>query len=230
MYVLIVGAGQIGRQVIDLATASGNEVVVIESDQAAASAIDREYDCLVLNADATELSVLEDAGADVADAIICTTESDATNLMVLFLARELDIPSLVTVVQDPDHMHLFRQIGANVLENPQRLIAEYLFRAVQRPSIRDFMSLSGEAEIFEISVDEQAPIVGRALEDADADWAFGEDALIVAIERDSEVLIPKGGTVLQAGDLVTVVSLRGMTESVLAPLTTPDKRDDPWVL
>lgn len=219
MYVIVVGAGQIGSQVIDLLTTAGHEVVVMEHDADVADQIGREYDCLVLHTDATVKDNLIDAGADEADAIITTTESDATNMMVLMLAQDLDIPSLVTVVQNHEHMNLFRQIGANVLENPQRLIAEYLVRAMQRPSIQDFMSLEGAAEIFEITVTESAPIAEKSLEEANEAGLIGEDILVVAIERDQDVITPRGGTVIYAGDLVTVFSREGATEPVVEEFT-----------
>jgi len=73
MYIIIVGAGDIGTPLIELATGSGHEVVVIESDEAAADRIADEYDCLVVNADATMMSTLDDANVDEADALITTT-------------------------------------------------------------------------------------------------------------------------------------------------------------
>ncbi|MFB6163228.1 MAG: TrkA family potassium uptake protein [Halococcoides sp.] len=224
MYVIVVGAGQIGFQVIDLLTAGGHEVVVLERDPDVADAIGREYDCLMINADATVKDTLIDAGADDADAIITTTESDATNMMVLLLAQELDIPSLVSVVQNHEHMNLFRQIGANVLENPQRLIAEYLVRAMQRPSIQDFMDLEGDAEIFEITVTQTAPIAEMTIEEANEAGLLDEDILVVAVERNDEVLTPRGETVIHAGDLVTVFSRIGATEAVIEEFTggTPE--------
>ena len=53
MYIIIVGAGDIGTPLIDIATRSGNEVVVIERDTRKADKIASGYDCMVLNADAT---------------------------------------------------------------------------------------------------------------------------------------------------------------------------------
>lgn len=44
MYLIIVGAGDIGSPLIDIATRSGNEVVVIEQDAERADEIAREYD------------------------------------------------------------------------------------------------------------------------------------------------------------------------------------------
>jgi trk system potassium uptake protein TrkA len=219
MYVIVVGAGAIGSQVIDLAVDSRHEVAVVESDSEVAEAASRAYDCMVINADATVKETLADAGTDRADAVISTTDDDATNVMVMLLAAELDVPSLVSVVHNPAHMGLFRRIGANVIENPQRLIAEYLFRAVQRPSIRDFMHLGGGAEVFEIAVTEEAPIAEMSLVEADEAGLIDEGMLVVAIQRGEEILTPRGETVVSAGDVVTVFSREGFSEDVTALFT-----------
>lgn len=224
MYVIVVGAGAIGSQVIELAIEGGNEVVVIEKNSEVANVAASQYDCLVLNADATIAENLEDAGAGQADAIISTTDVDATNIMVMLLAQEIGIPTLVSVVHTPEHMSVFRKIGVNVLENPQRLIAEYLYRAVQRPAVEDFMHLAGGAEIFEVTVTETAPIAGRTLQEADTAGLLGEDVLVVAVERGHTTVTPKGGTEIRPGDVVTVFSRRGFAPDVMATFTDETER------
>ena len=210
MYLIIVGAGDIGTPLIDIATRSGNEVVVIERDGAKADEIASEYDCLVLNADATTRDVLDDAGADRADAIITTTDQDATNVMICLLAKEFDIPAILSVVHNPEHMNLFRQIGVNTMENPQQLIAEHLYRSVARPAIVDYMRIGDEAEVFEITVTEGAPIAGKTLQEAAA-GDLSDDLLVVAIEREGtdKPITPRGNTRIEAGDLLTVYSAVG---------------------
>ncbi|NEU57857.1 TrkA family potassium uptake protein [Halorussus sp. MSC15.2] len=215
MYLIIVGAGDIGSPLIELASRESHDVVVVERDEEVATDVSQNYDCLVLNRDATTMDALEEAGGDRADAIISTTESDATNVMVMLLARELEIPSQVSVVHDPEHMNLFRQLGVNVLENPEQLIAEYLYRAVQRPSVKDFMHLSGDAEIFEITVGEDSAITGQSLAAADQNDVLPDDVRVVAIERNQSVLLPQGDTEIRSGDLVTVFSKRGVDSEII---------------
>ncbi|MFA9516990.1 TrkA family potassium uptake protein [Halopenitus sp. H-Gu1] len=211
MYIIIVGAGDIGTPLIDIATRSGNEVVVIERDEQKAEVVARGHDCLVITADATVKETLEDAGADRADAIISTTDQDATNIMVCLLAQELDIPSVISVVHNPEHMGLFRQIKVNTMENPQQLIAEHLYRAVVRPTIIDFMRIGDEAEVFEITVTDNAPIAGKTLTDAAREALLPDEVLIVAIEREEteQPITPRGQTTIEAGDLLTVYSAHG---------------------
>ena len=215
MYVVIVGAGETGTPLIEMATRGGNEVVVVERDRERAERTSNEYDCLVVNDDATTKDALLDASADRADALVSTTDDDATNVMVCLLAQELSVPAIVSVVHNPDHMNLFRQVGVHTIENPSRLIADYLFRAVQRPSIVDFMRVGDTAEVFEITVEADAPIVGRTLESSGSD-VLPEDVLVVAVERDdrNEPITPRGGTHIEAGDLLTVYSADGVTPEV----------------
>ncbi|WP_137285018.1 potassium channel family protein [Halorussus salinisoli] len=216
MYIVIVGAGNIGSPLIEIATAGGNEVVVIERDEKKADYAASAYDCLVLNDDATTKETLIDAGADRADALISTTDEDATNIMVSLLAQELDVPNIVSVVHNPEHMELFARIGVNTMQNPQRLIAEYLYRAVKRPSIVDYMRIGDEAEVFEIRVGDNAGIAGKTIQQADSEGLLEEDMLIVAIERNGggQPITPRGNTEIHAGDLVTVYSGEGATPEV----------------
>lgn len=216
MYIVIVGAGNIGGPLIEIATKGGNNVVVIEQNEQKAERAAAEYDCLVLNDDATTKETLLDAEADRADAIISTTDQDATNIMVSLLAKELDVPHIVSVVHNPDHMNLFSRIGVNTMQNPQRLIAEYLYRAVKRPTIVDYMRIGDEAEVFEIRVGEGATMVGKTIQEAAQEDLLEDDMLIVAIEREGSdhPITPRGNTEIHAGDLVTVYSGHGATPDV----------------
>ena len=216
MYIVIVGAGDIGTPLIGIATEGGNEVVVIESDEGRAELAASRFDALVLNEDATVKETLADAGIERTDALISTTDQDATNVMVSLLAQEFEVPRIVSVVHNPEHMPLFRRIGVNIMQNPQRLIAEYLYRGVVRPSIVDFMRIGEDAEVFEIDVGPGAPIADKSIAAADDQGLLSDEMIIVAIERESEPnpLTPRGETVIETGDLVTVYSARGAVSGV----------------
>jgi len=217
MYIVIVGAGDIGTPLIEVATSGGNEVVVVERDEERAERA-ATYDCLVINDDATVKETLVDAGADRADALISTTDRDAVNIMVCLLSQELEVPNVVSVVHDPDHMSLFERIGVNTMQNPQRLIAEYLYRAVERPSIVDYMQVGEQAEVFEIDVAPDAPIAGHTIADAVESGVLEDGAFVVAIERsEAETpVVPRGDTTIRAGDRVTVYTADGATEDITA--------------
>jgi trk system potassium uptake protein TrkA len=229
VYLIIVGAGDIGTPLIEIATAGGNEVVVVEQHPERAERAAQRFDCLVLQDDATVKETLEEAGAGRADALVSTTDRDATNVMVCLLGEELGVPEIVSVVHDPEHMSLFERIGVNTMGNPQRLIAEYLYRAVKRPAIVDYMRVGDEAEVFEITVDEGAPVAGTTVAEAAGAGHIGDELLVVAVEREgiADPITPRGDTELRAGDLLTVYSARGATPEVTDVFGVYGDRDDP---
>jgi len=214
MYIIIVGAGRTGSKVIELATQDDHEVVVIERDTELAEEASSTYDCMVINADAASKEILLEAGVEEADALISTTESDSVNLMISMLGKQYGVDNLISSINDPQHRELFGDLGVNIVESPHELNGQYLYRAVQRPQIRDFMEIAGEAEIFEVTVDEGAPVDGLTLSDADKDNLLPEETIMVAVVRDGELLIPRGGTEIQAGDTVTVFARNGATDRV----------------
>jgi trk system potassium uptake protein TrkA len=113
-------------------------------------------------------------------------------------------------------MNLFRQIGVNTIENPQHLIAGYLYRAVARPAIVDYMQIGEKAEVFEITVTEDAPIAGKTLTEAGEESLLSDDVLIVAIERvdEEKPVTPRGNTEITPNDLLTVYSAIGAEQAL----------------
>ncbi|HHE48570.1 MAG TPA: TrkA family potassium uptake protein [Candidatus Acetothermia bacterium] len=219
MYMIVVGAGGIGNALVEIALRDRHNVAVIERDPRKAEAISRKFDALILNADAASVDVLREAGAERADALIATTSDDATNLMVIVLGGDLGIPSLVSVVNNREHTELFRRLGANVMENPEVIVAEYLYNAVHRPKIKDLVTLSGGAQVFRAAVTEKSPLVGRTLREAGQRGLVPNGVLIAAIERSGETIIPSGTTAIEAGDLITVFSKEHATNALIEQLT-----------
>lgn len=85
----------------------------------------------------------------------------------------------------------------------------------ERQRITDFMSLSGDAEIVELTVSVDAPIAGKTVQKATDESLIDTDILIVAIERDDSILTPKGKTEILPDDIVTVLSRGGVAEETV---------------
>lgn len=219
MYMIIIGAGNIGSYLIERAVEDGNDIVVIEQDEERANEAAANYDCLVLNDDARDHETLVEAKVDQADAVISTTDIDATNIMVMLLAQEHDVPNLVSVVHDPDNLPVFEKVGATLIENPQRLIADTLYHSVRYPKVSDFIELDSTTELVEVTVTEDAPMAGVRLNTALESGGLPEGALVVALERQGEIRAPKGSTKIQAGDTVTVFTDDASLDDAVAAFT-----------
>lgn len=74
------------------------------------------------------------------------------------------------------------------------------------PSLTDFMSLAGDAEVAEFTVSEGAEIAGNTIEQAVEEGQLSRETHVVGIEREGNVLTPKGETTFRAGDIVSLLS------------------------
>jgi DNA-binding Lrp family transcriptional regulator len=82
------------------------------------------------------------------------------------------------------------------------------------PEITDFLTIAGDAEIMELQVGENAAIDGKTLQVANAEGLLDENVLVVEIEREDTILTPRGGTRIEAGDRVTLLSRQGIDASL----------------
>jgi trk system potassium uptake protein TrkA len=216
---IIVGAGTIGARLIDIATKEKNNVVVIEENVERAKEISNKYDVTVLNRDATSAESLREAGSDRTNVLITTTSDDAVNLMVVSIANRLEIPSIVSVVNEKDHAEFFRKLGANVMENPEDVVANHLYTAVKRPKVDDFTILSNGAQVFRIMVKEEGPLVGKSTSEIRKQEIIPSSVLIVAIERGGNMQIAEGETVIESEDLLTFYSMQRVTDELIEKVT-----------
>ncbi len=72
--------------------------------------------------------------------------------------------------------------------------------------LADSISLAGGTEVIDIAVDEDAPIVGRTIQEAVQADLLEDDALLIAIERGDDTITPQGNTEIKPNDIVTVFS------------------------
>lgn len=202
MFIVVVGAGGIGQTLARTCLRDGHDVLVMDRDERRCEEVTRQMDCIAVHGDATRRDVLEEAEVERADAVVTTTSQDAVNLMVIAHAKDLGVPSLVSVVNEASSAPMFHGYGANVVGDPDLLAAEVLYRAIRRPHVKDFMPVGADAEIFKVTVSKDSPVAGTSLKEA----RMPPRTLVVAIERGDDVHVPSGGTVLQAGDGVTVLA------------------------
>ena len=200
MYLIIVGVGGIGRSLVKIATEDKNDVVVVDEDEKRCKEITTQYDVLTIVGDATQRSTLEEANAQRADALIATTSDDADNLMMSLTAKDLGTKAAVAIVNHDEHTEMFKRANVTMLENPDMTVARHLYVTAKRPRIKDFFIIGrGKADIFEVDVSKNSRAVGKELLQLNI-----KGGTIVAIERNDDLILPKGDTVIEAGDHLTV--------------------------
>lgn len=97
---------------------------------------------------------------------------------------------------------------------------------LQTGDATDFISLAGDANVVDVTVPNDAPIVDDSLAEAVEADVLDDDSLVIAIERGDRVLTPNGRTVVRPDDIVTVLSRSGNTDNVLEAFVAEDVASD----
>jgi trk system potassium uptake protein TrkA len=192
---------------------------VIDQDEARCSEILEHYDVLAVTGNATDKTVLEEAGIDRADALIATTSDDSVNLMTCWLAKKFRVPNVVAIVNQPSHSDFFKEVGVRISENPDELVASRLYYWTQNPQLQQLASIPG-GTIFEIVAERGAPIVDHEIRELKV-----KDFVFIAIRRAGGVLIiPSGNVKIQSGDIVTVFTKKEAEDDCLRLLNKQLKK------
>ena len=130
MYLIIVGAGAVSKQLVSIIKEQGHKVAVIEKQEKRARDIMQEFDVRVFHGDIAEANILDEADISRADAIIATTRDDSVNLMAMVLGKHHQVKNLITMLQEEKHRTMFEKLGVQVLSDPEKLIARELFSFV----------------------------------------------------------------------------------------------------
>jgi trk system potassium uptake protein TrkA len=211
MYIIIVGAGGIGKRLTELTLKDGNHnVIVIDKDQSRCEEIARKFDAVAINADATQEETLDESEIKKADVVVTTTDDDATNLMVLSLAKNKGVKNLVSVVNQEESKPMYMEKNVKMIKSPNVVMAEQLYKSIKHPNVEEYMNVGNYAEIFRLPIHENSPLSGKTIKKI----GLPKKSLIVAIERDQKFIIPTDDVELFAGDRVTVLAHKDQVDKV----------------
>jgi len=218
MRVAIAGAGAVGRSIARELIDNGHEVLLIDKD-ADSIKPERVPNAEWLLADSCELSSLEEARLQHCDVVIAATGDDKANLVTSLLAKtEFGVPRTVGRVNHPNNEWLFTEAwGVDVNVSTPRIMSALVEEAVTVGDlVRLFTFRQGNANLVELTLPGDSPIVGRKV----ADVAWPTDTALVTIIRTGNVLRPDGDSPLEAGDELLFVAApdqESALEDVLYP-------------
>ena len=190
----------------------GIQVKIVEQNEARCQEIAEKCTrALVLRGDATYQDLLLEENVAEMDTFIAVTEDEETNVMISLLAKKMGVRRVMTLVNKVGYSPLVHSIGVDVVISPRLAAVNKIIKFIRRGKILSISALPGEnAEFFEAVAMETSDIVGRPLRDLQ----FPRDAIVGALVRGQEVIIPSGSTVIQPGDRVMIFALTSAVKEV----------------
>ncbi len=205
--VLIIGGGNVGLGVAQSLEAGAERIRtrVIEYDrQNAETAADALARTIVLHGDGLDIELLREANVDRADAVLCVTDDDKTNLLASVRAKSAGAKMAIALVNDPTMVPLMSPLNIDAYVNPRSTTVSSILRHIRHGRVRGVYSIGdAEAEVIEAQVLSTSPIAGKPIRDID----FPEGALVGAVQKDGKVMRPTGSTRIEEGDAVAIFAL-----------------------
>ncbi|ELZ27895.1 Trk system potassium transporter TrkA [Halorubrum terrestre] len=202
--IVVVGGTEIGYQTARLLEEREFTPRLIEQDSDRARWLAENLpDTVVMEHDATDTEFLSREHVDEADIVVAALRSDEKNLLISVLAKRLGVDRVIAVVDSPDYVTVFEEIGIDIAVNPRTVTAEEITRFTYESVAENIAVLENDqAEVLELELTEGCGLVGRPISEivAESDVRF----VIGAITRNHQLVTPRGDTVLQAGDHVVL--------------------------
>lgn len=220
MRVAIAGAGKVGRSIAGELLGHGHHVLLIDPEVTTYRT--DLADATWLQADACEISSLDEANLQTCQVVIAATGDDKVNLVISLLAKtEYGVPRVVARVNHPKNEWLFNEgWGVDVAVSTPRLLSALVEEAVSVGDVVRLMEFEqGDANLVELTLPEESPVVGSRV----GDITMPPDTTLVTIVRDRRVITPSPDDPLEAGDeLLFVTSVEG--EDAVQQIFSPHPR------
>ena len=211
MNIVILGAGQVGTSLADLA--QNNDVTVVDINRLHLQRLQDRLDIRTVPGHASHPDILSQAGVEDADMLIAATQDDETNILACHLAHSLfKIEKKIARVRSRsylDHPELFDReqnsnaIPIDVLISPESLVTDYILQLIEYPgSLQVIDFAEGKVRLVAMRAYPDGLLVGKKIRALGDHLPKDIKTRIVAVYRRDEVVMPTGDTIIKEGDEV----------------------------
>ena len=204
--IIILGGGKVGRATAHLLEQEKDlKIKLIDSNPENSYRLAEELKkTLVIQGDGRDFDLLAQEGVMDADALISVTSDEETNILTCLLAKHLKVTKTISLINRDEYMPIMAPIGINAAVNTNVVTSNTILRLIRRGNLVSLVTIAGvDAEIMEYKVSDNSKLINKSLSQVH----LPKNTIVGAITRDSEVLIPVGSTIFQAGDLVVIFTL-----------------------
>ena len=208
MKIIIIGNGKVGYTLARQFSGEDHDLVLIDQSADALQNADGVLDVLCLAGSGASIQVLLEAGVRQADLVVAVTGSDELNIVCCLIAKKLGARHTVARIRSPEYYReaglLKREIGLNMIINPEHAAAQEISRLLRVPSAFSAETFArGLVEMIGFPILESDGIAGISLFEYNKRHPNG--VLMCTAVRDGEAIVPNGRFVPQVGDKAYMV-------------------------
>jgi trk system potassium uptake protein TrkA len=210
--VLIVGGGRIGHRLATTLEKKSIQIKILESDANRCTVLAEQLNrTVVLNGDGSDQDILREENIQEMDAVVTVTDNEETNILVSLLCKRMGAKKAITKVNRFSYFNLLSTIGVNLIVSPRLSAINTILQHIRRGKILSAITIKGEqAEVIEAVALETSDIVGKSLKRL----SFPKGALLAAIIRQDDIIIPSGNSVIEPGDRIIIFANKNAVSKI----------------
>ncbi len=211
--IMIAGGGSKAFYLAKLLEKRPFDIRLVERDRERCKQLSRELQTTtILHGDVCRTAFLKDERVGDLDVFISLCGDDQTNLIACIIAKELGAKEAITAINRADFMLVVEKTVVDHAVSPRILTANRILELAGRGHIASVATLeNGKAEVLELVAATDSEAVKRPL---GTDLRLPKGSIIGAIVRGNEVIVPRGGTVINPGDSVIAFALQGVVQEL----------------
>ncbi len=198
----VIGCGRFGSTLAKTLMELGNEVMAVDSDADIVQEMSEDVTYAV-QADVMDESTLKELGLSNFDVVIVSIGSDIqASIMASLIAKELGAKKLIAKAQSILHGKVLEKIGVDKVIYPERDMARRLAHNLSSRNILDYIELSSEYNIMEIT--SLNSWWGKTISELDLRSKYGIN--IVALKRGVKIDVsPNPDEEILEGDILLII-------------------------
>jgi trk system potassium uptake protein TrkA len=202
---MIVGGGNIGVLIAKEFEKMKISTKLIESDESRCIKIVEQLNKTVVLYHGGELEeILSEEYIEGTDVFIAVTEDEEDNILLSLLAKQKGAKKGIALIHNMTYTQLVTNIGIDLVINPNLCAINRILHFIRKGKILSVASFyEKNAEAIEAVALETSDLVNKPLNKLN----FPKHAIIGAILRDNELIVPRGDSVISPGDHVIIFAL-----------------------
>jgi trk system potassium uptake protein TrkA len=211
MYIIVVGGGRLGYNLLKGLLNEGHEVLLLEKDARICKTITDELGSVCFRGDGCEAATLAEVGTGRADMIVAVTGDDEDNLVACQVAKHKhNVPRTIARIRNPQNAALFKKLGVDVTVSSTDIVLEAIEREVPTHTVTQLLTIEEKGLVLvDVKITPESSTVGKAVKEL---VLPKESKLALIIPGQGSPHVPIANTVILAGDQ-------------LIAITTPDSKD-----
>lgn len=220
MKIIIAGAGEVGSHLAKMLSEEYHDITVIDDIEKRLDSLSSSADLITIEGDITQFDVLKKAETQRSDLFLAVSQDENSNILSAMIAKQLGSKKVVARIDNSDYLlpgnkEIFVNMGIDYMFYPEKVAAEEVITLLGHTSTTEYVDFSGgKLALVAFKVEAGSTLANHTL----LEVTRSREKLnyrTVAISREGETIIPRGGDFFKIGDMIYVIVNQGSIPEVM---------------